>query len=178
MEQKVADWSPLWTERLLLRRPETSDESAAVHIHTDPLTNRHHPEPATVTAESATRRFSEMREHWERHGFGAWIAALRSEPAVPLGFTGLTHRTVHDRAVLNLYYRYTPSAWGRGYAKEAALTAVRHGQTFMPELPIVAYTTEDNVGSQRTALRVGLLRMPELDIDQGTHTDIYFALNW
>ncbi|WGW12131.1 GNAT family N-acetyltransferase [Saxibacter everestensis] len=177
-QQDVDDWTPLRTESLLLRRPRPDDLDPAVQIHTDPSTNRHHPEPWTVTEESSARRFQELGEHWERHGFGVWVVEQLEQPGVIVGFTGLSHRTVHQRSALNLYYRYAPDVWGKGYATEAASTAVRHAAIHLSDLPVLAYTTPDNLGSQRTALRVGLDRMSELDIEHEHYTDIFFAHNW
>jgi len=177
-EQPVALWTPLQTERLLFRRPEAGDLDAAVRIHTDPATNRHHPEPDSVSVETSTTRFEAMREHWAGHGFGVWVVAEIARPTEIIGFTGVTHRTVHGRNALNLYYRYQPSAWHKGFASEGARLAVELARAHLPQLPVTAYTVETNVGSQKTALGAGLRRMPELDINQGAYEDIYFALDW
>lgn len=176
--QNEADWTPLLTERLFFRRPHHADLAAALEIHLDPRTNEHHPEPHTVTTESVRAKLQAMVDHWDEHGFGVWAVALRGNRERLVGFTGVSHRLVHDRATLNLYYRYRPEVWGRGLASEAAGTAVERGRELLPELPITAYTTPGNIGSQRTALSVGLQRRPELDIDHGHYTDIYLATGW
>lgn len=187
-------WSPLSTERLLFRRPTPDDLAAAVEIHTDPATNLHNPARAAVTASSTAAKLDEMIAHWDAHGFGVWVVAERVAPADPLapaervataeplapliGFTGLSHRAVAGRPALNLYYRYRPSVWGRGYATEGARLAVSRAALLLPGLPVVAYTTPSNVGSARTALAAGLLRRPDLDVAHPTHTDTYYALGW
>ncbi len=61
-----------------------------------------------------------MRRHWEEYGFGVWAVFTQAEPDTLIGFTGLSHRNVHGRDALNLYYRYDPAAWGKGYATEGA----------------------------------------------------------
>lgn len=176
--QDVADWTPVHTDRLILRRPEGSDESAALDLHTDPRTNVHHPTPHTVTRASSARIFHEIGLHWYRHGFGVWAVCSQDEPQALIGFTGLSHRLVHARPALNLYYRYLPEVWGQGYAAEGAREAVRLAEKLLPGLPVVAYTTPDNIGSQRTALAAGLTRREDLDVDRGTYQDVYLARGW
>ncbi|WP_350339391.1 GNAT family N-acetyltransferase [Paramicrobacterium chengjingii] len=178
MTQGSSAWTPILTDRLQLRRPCPGDRDAAIRIHSDPRTNRHHPAPETISVNSSAARFESICEHWSNHGFGVWTVVLRSDPDTVVGFTGLTYRTVHGRDVLNLYYRYDPSVWGRGYASEGARCAVRLANRLLSTFPVVAYTTPDNIGSQRTALAAGLTRHEELDIDNGRYTDIYLAQGW
>lgn len=178
MQQDPNSWTPVSTERLVLRRPSLEDRDTAIRIHMDPNTNRFHPNPESITAKSSADRFDAFCAHWTRHGFGVWAVARRHEPNTVVGFTGLTHRTVHGRSALNLYYRYTPAVWGNGYATEGALQAVSLGQSLLPSLPIVAFTTQDNAGSQRTAQAAGLTRHHNLDIDYGSYVDVYLATNW
>ena len=46
-KQDPTFWTPLETERLLLRRPEETDRPAAVRLHADPRTNAHNPARAS-----------------------------------------------------------------------------------------------------------------------------------
>ncbi len=64
---------------------------------------------------------------------------------------------------LNLYYRFTPSAWGQGYAAEMAHMAVALARQHLPGLPVVALVRPANIPSLRTAERAGLARHPDLD---------------
>lgn len=178
LEQNARDWSPISTQRLLLRRPLAEDEAAAVDLHTDPRTNVHHPAAATITRVSAARTFHEIRQHWYRHGFGVWTVVDPAEPQSLIGFTGVSHRIIRGRPALNLYYRYVPEVWGQGLATEGAVEAVSRAESLLPGLPVVAYTSVDNIGSQRTALAAGLQRRADLDVDRGSYLDIYLAKGW
>lgn len=178
MTEHDTSWSPLSTTRLLLRRPEPNDLAAAVEIHTDPQTNLHNPAASSVTPASTAAKLDEMLAHWDAHGFGVWVVATRDLPDHVVGFTGISHRTVAGRPALNLYYRYRPSAWGNGYATEAARLAVTRAARLLPGLPVVAYTTPSNTGSARTAVAAGLLRRPDLDVTHPTHTDVYYTAGW
>lgn len=119
-----------------------------------------------------------MCEHWNEHGFGVWAVTTQVDPETIIGFTGLSYREVHNRKALNLYYRYDPTAWGKGYAAEGARRAVRLANELLPSLPVVAYTSPDNIGSQRTALSAGLSRRQDLDVDNGKYVDVYLARGW
>lgn len=178
MQQNPNSWTPVSTKRLVLRRPILEDRDAAIRIHLDPNTNTYHPSPESITLKSSAERFDAFCQHWARHGFGVWAVVRRHEPNTVVGFTGLTHRKVHGRSALNLYYRYTPAVWGNGYATEGALQAVTLGKSLLPSLPIVAFTTKDNVASQRTAQAAGLTRRHDLDVDYGRYVDVYLASNW
>src|SRR5258708_11738405 len=90
-----------------------------------------------------------------------------------IGFGGVEHRVWREREVLNLYYRFTPSAWGQGYATELARTAVSLARIYLPQWPVVARTRANNIPSIRTAERAGLVRRPDLDTEH-----VVFALGW
>src|SRR5258708_39837118 len=90
-----------------------------------------------------------------------------------IGFGGVEHRVWRERDVLNLYYRFTPSAWGQGYATELARIAVSLARTYLSQWPVVARTRANNIPSIRTAERAGLIRLPDLDTEH-----MVFALGW
>jgi RimJ/RimL family protein N-acetyltransferase len=91
-----------------------------------------------------------------------------------VGFGGVRRITWQGQVVLNLYYKLQPAIWRHGYATELARAAIGLAQTHLPHLPIIARTRPDNLASQRTAERAGLLRRPDLD----TAEYVTFALRW
>jgi ribosomal-protein-alanine N-acetyltransferase len=103
------------TARLSLDRLSVVDFDAMWSIHADPLTSEFNPAGPLSNRSDAQRMFGEWIGHWHEHGFGYWT--VRDVSGV-VGFTGIRFSTWDDRTVLNLSYRYTPSAWGRGYATE------------------------------------------------------------
>ena len=165
------------TARLRLDRPEPTDLDAMWAIHSDPRTNEHNPAGPLGGRREAARRLDEWIGHWEMRGFGYW--SVRDDDGV-VGFAGLRMGGWNGRSVVNLYYRFTPAVWGRGYATEAAGASVAHWRERLSALPLVAYTKTGNLGSQRTALAAGLERRPDLDqfTTDAAGPDIVFALGW
>jgi ribosomal-protein-alanine N-acetyltransferase len=165
------------TGRLLLDRPVADDAEAVWRIHSDPRTNQHNPAGPMTDRAAADRMVGEWMAHWREHGFGYWV--VRDASGV-VGSAGLRSSTWRERDVCNLYYRFAPEVWGRGYATETALAAVGLWRSRLSARPIVAYTKPGNTGSQRTALAAGLERRPDLDEATGgpLGDDIVFALGW
>lgn len=168
----AAIWNEVPTARLVLRRLQIGDGPAMFAVHGDPATYRYSPatpHPDLATSEEMLRS---CIQHWETYGFGYWAAILKQEEKI-IGFGGVEHRVWRDRDALNLYYRFTPHAWGQGYATELARTAVTLARTYLPQWPVVARTREKNIPSIRTAEHAGLLRRPDLDTEH-----VVFALGW
>jgi ribosomal-protein-alanine N-acetyltransferase len=165
------------TERLSIDRLSVVDFDAMWSLHADPATNQFNPAGPLTARTDAQRQFGEWLGHWHEHGFGYWT--VRDDEGV-VGFAGIRFSTWNDRTVLNLYYRFTPPAWGKGYAAEVAHAAVELWRAEHSAHPLIAYTKPGNVGSQRTALGAGLERRPDLDRVAGGQLgdDVVFALGW
>ena len=161
------------TARLVLRRIQVMDGSALFRVHGDPATNLYNPYgPHTDLAVSEVM-LRECLDHWEAYGFGIWAVTRVQSAEQIIGFGGVEHQVWRDRDVLNLYYQFTPNAWGQGYAAELAQTAVTLAQTYLPQWPIVARIRAKNIPSLRTAERAGLVRRPDLDTEH-----MIFAIGW
>jgi RimJ/RimL family protein N-acetyltransferase len=161
------------TERLVLSRPRAADGAAMFRIHGDPETQRYNPfgpDPDQAASEKALRAW--LRQ-WADEGTGYW-AVRRSRDAEVIGFGGVRGMVWRERAILNLYYRFTPRAWGQGYASEMARAAVGLARAHLPALPIVARVRAENLASIKTAERAGLERRPDL----GAEEHLVFALGW
>ena len=168
----AAIFNEVRTERLVLRRLLSADGPAMFAIHGDPATNRYNPRGPHPDLATSEEMLQECIQHWGIHGFGYWAVTLPQSENI-IGFGGVEHRIWHERDVLNLYYRFTPGAWGRGYATELARTAVTLSRKHLSQWPVVARTRQGNIASIRTAERAGLSRRPDLDTEH-----IVFALDW
>ncbi|WP_447008564.1 GNAT family N-acetyltransferase [Saccharothrix isguenensis] len=68
---------------------------------------------------------------------------------------------------LNLFYRFRPRHWGRGYAPEMARAAVDWASRARPGRPVVIITDPDNTPSQRVAEKLGFANVGDSTIDEG-----------
>jgi [ribosomal protein S5]-alanine N-acetyltransferase len=96
---------------------------------------------------------------------------------VQLGFCGVKPMELNRLKILNLFYRLAPSAWGQGFASEAATAVAAWASRQVPELPLIARVRPANVASQRVAIRVGLTRAEHLDTTGDDGVDWIFAAN-
>jgi ribosomal-protein-alanine N-acetyltransferase len=149
------------TDRLDLRRITAHDVPAVVAISTDPRTNLHRPggTPSLAEAELLAQEF--MRG-WDEDGIGFWVVEHEGEV---VGIAGVRPYVLGDLDCWNLYYRFAPEAWGKGFAVEAAREAIAVAREQSPPRPVVARTRSDNAGAVRVAERAGLVRRPDLDAD-------------
>jgi RimJ/RimL family protein N-acetyltransferase len=161
------------TGRLILRRPREDDSAARFRIHSDPATHRYSPDSRDPDQAASDSYLRGWLAHWMQDGFGYWTVVL-PETAEIIGFGGVRRMAWRDRDILNLYYRFTPSAWGHGYASEVARESVRLARAHIPTLPIVARVRAANIPSIKTAERAGLSRRPDLD----TSDHLIYALGW
>ena len=166
----------LQTARLSLRRPTAADIDAIFEIHSDPRTCLHNPSDRLTQRERAEELYQRWNEQWQRCGYGYWVVRCCSS-ALQLGFCGIKPMELNSMKILNLFYRFTPSAWGHGLAGEAATAVVAWAARQVPDLPLIARVRPANVASQRVAIRAGLTRAEHLDTTGYDGVDWIFAAN-
>ncbi len=158
------DGPELRTERLVLRRWRASDREPFARLNADPAVMEF------FTGLQSPEISSEMIDDFEREfravGFGPWVVELPGE--LPFGgFVGLMRvgSDIPCAPAVEVGWRLTPRAWGRGIAFEAATAALRFGfeQAGLDE--IVAYTSALNVRSRRLMERLGMRRDPAEDFE-------------
>jgi ribosomal-protein-alanine N-acetyltransferase len=164
----------LLTARLSLRRPTAADIDAIFEIHSDPRACIHNPSDRLTQHEGAEELYQRWNEQWERCGYGYWVVR-RSGSDLQLGFCGIKPMELNGVKVLNLFYRFAPSAWGQGLAGEAAPAVAAWASRQVPDLPLIARVRPANVASQRVAIRAGLTRAGHLDTTGDDGVDWIFA---
>ncbi|MDT8911709.1 GNAT family N-acetyltransferase [Amycolatopsis sp. PS_44_ISF1] len=152
------------TERLLLRPFREADRPEMVAIETDPRTNRYRVNPPDGPA--AEHRFDTWLEHWRDHGYG-YLAVFGPESPALLGLSGVRSRDFDGGKVLNLGYRFHPSAWGRGYAVEAASASVDWAERELAPTPVLISVNVVNQPSLRVVERLGFTRYEETEEGDG-----------
>jgi ribosomal-protein-alanine N-acetyltransferase len=149
------------TARLVLRKPESGDAAFVLALLSDPGTTAHNPSDALVELGEAASLLLRWNEQWAS-GLGYWV--VQDATGTPIGVCGVKAVDLAGRPVWNLLYRFLPSAWGHGFAREAAAEAVRAADVVDPERPVIARVRPANTASARVAAAIGLQRRPDLDV--------------
>lgn len=154
----------LRTERLLLRRWRPEDREPFAELNADDRVVRHLPGPLTRPGSDALA--DRIEAGMLERGYGLWAVEVRQgQPFV--GFVGLNPVTmdVPVRGSLEIGWRLAPTAWGRGYATEAANEVLRAAFEDLAQTEIVSFTVPANTPSLAVMRRIGLHRRPELDFE-------------
>jgi RimJ/RimL family protein N-acetyltransferase len=109
----------------------------------------------------------------EKLGFTLW-AVERKEDGELLGFCGLKIADDPQSPVEGEYevgWRLREDAWGRGYAREAAIASLDFAFGRLGAERVVALTVEGNAPSRGLMLRLGMTRRPDLDYDTALWAD-------
>ena len=147
----------LRTQRLLLRRWRPSDREPFAQLNADPVVMEFFPglHSPLVSAEM----IEWIEADFERNGFGLWAVEIPGEMSLA-GFVGLmrVQAEMPFAPAVEVGWRLTPKAWGRGIAHEAADAALGFGFGPAELEEIVAYTAAGNVRSRRLMERLGMHR--------------------
>ncbi|MEV6031060.1 GNAT family N-acetyltransferase [Nonomuraea sp. NPDC052116] len=159
----------LRTDRLILRRWRDSDLAPWAAMNADPEVREHLGD--LLTREQSDASVSRFQAEFDQRGYGWWAVEVETTGEF-IGFAGLDEVDDHMPFTgVEIGWRLARSAWGQGYATEAALTVLAHGFDAL-ELPeILAVTTATNLRSQAVMRRIGMTRDPADDFDDPTEPE-------
>lgn len=165
----LAGMTELRTDRLILRRWRDSDLEPWAAMNADPEVREHLGD--LLTREQSDASVSRFQAEFDQRGYGWWAVEVEATGEF-IGFAGLDEVDDHMPFTgVEIGWRLARSAWGQGYATEAALTVLAHGFDAL-ELPeILAVTTATNLRSQAVMRRIGMTRDPADDFDDRTEPE-------
>ena len=154
----------LQTDRLILRRFLPEDTDAMVAINADPVVMECF--PSTMPGEATLAHLERVNSHWDKNSFGLFAVVIRRTGQM-IGFTGLSIPPYETPAApcVEIGWRMTPTAWGNGYATEAATACLNWGFDELGLSEIVSFTFEGNVRSRKVMERLGMKRNTQDDFD-------------
>lgn len=163
----------LRTDRLLLRRWRESDLEPWAAMNADPEVREHLGE--LLTREQSDAAVTLMQAEFDERGFGWWALEAR-ETGEFIGRVGLDE-VDEDMpfAGVDIGWRLMRSAWGHGYATEAALACLAFGFESLGLPEVVASTTVNNLRSQGVMRRIGMTRDPADDFKDPSVPEGRFA---
>jgi RimJ/RimL family protein N-acetyltransferase len=153
------------TERLVLRRWRDQDRAAFAALNADPAVMEHF--ASVLSREASDQLIDHFEAAFRRDGFGFW-AVTADDSGRLLGMTGLGRVDWLPQcpAAVEIGWRFARSAWGYGYATEAAKAALRFGHRDVSLPEIVSFTATTNIRSQRVMQRIGMVRDQAGDFDR------------
>ena len=143
------------TARLVVRRLAGGDAAPIAAMDADPEVTRFTGGPETDPAHL------EEIEGWfadedDPAGFGMWAIATREEPDRFLGWIMLWTLPGWEPEV-EIGWRLTRTAWGRGFATEAASAVMEHAFTTVGLDRVVAVLDPANDRSRRVCEKLGMV---------------------
>jgi ribosomal-protein-alanine N-acetyltransferase len=152
------------TERLVLRRWLQRDRGPFAAMNADPEVMAHFPAP--LSREKSDALVDRIEAGFEEHGFGLWALEARSTGAF-IGFTGLAVPSFEAAftPAVEIGWRLQRSAWGQGYATEAARAALAVAFDQIGLREVVSFTSTANDQSQAVMRRLGMTHDPADDFD-------------
>ncbi|GAA2887306.1 GNAT family N-acetyltransferase [Streptosporangium fragile] len=155
---------PILTDRLVMRRWREADREPFAAMNADPEVMEYFPAPLTRAESDAL--VDQLESEFERYGYGRWALEVRATGEFA-GFTGLAWKTFEARftPALEVGWRLPRSAWGHGYATEAARAALEYGFGPAGQEEIISMTAVGNLRSRAVMERLGMTRDPADDFD-------------
>jgi ribosomal-protein-alanine N-acetyltransferase len=154
----------LRTERLVLRAWRDEDLPPFAELNADPVVMEHF--PSTLRREDSDFMVERIGARFAETGLYLWAVEVPgAEPFI--GFVGLNAPSFEAAFTpcVEVGWRLSQAAWGKGYASEAARAAVTDGFERLGLAEIVSFTTTTNIRSQRVMQRLGMTRDPADDFD-------------
>ncbi len=166
------------TQRLALQKWVDGHRAAFGTMHADPQVMADLGGP--IDRAASDLKFERYRTAQREYGISRW--AVESPDGVFLGYAGVMPRMSEDHPLgqhFEIGWRFTRSAWGHGYATEAAKAALDHALGILPETEIISYTSPDNLKSQAVTARLGLVRDTGRDFETASADGrVWHGLVW
>jgi len=154
----------LTTERLRLRPWREEDLAPFAALNADPEVMRYF--PGLLGREESDAMAARLSAGIEHDGWGLW-ALERRDSGDFIGFTGLAvpRFDFPFLPAVEVGWRLARSAWGSGYATEAARCALDHGFGPLGLEEVVSLTSVHNERSRAVMRRLGMVRDPRDDFE-------------
>jgi len=147
-----------------MRRWTDTDREPFAALNADPEVMEHFPAPLTRAESDAMIDRIEARR--TETGFGFWALEVTATGEF-IGFAGLSvpRFEAHFTPAVEIGWRLARSAWGRGYATEAARRALRYAFDDLALDEVVSFTSARNLRSRAVMERIGMIRDESGDFD-------------
>lgn len=161
------------TSRLLLRTFTEEDAVRIYELNLDPDVTRYTADPVRDLNHAKEILEKTILPQYTLYNHGRW--AVHTKPEMQfIGWCGL--KTRPEMKEIDLGYRLIKTAWGRGYATEAAFACLQYGFQRLALKRIVGRALPDNTASLRVLEKCGMTYIGE-QVVEGLLHKTYEALH-
>ncbi|MBA3723100.1 MAG: GNAT family N-acetyltransferase [Parachlamydiaceae bacterium] len=155
------------TDRLILRPWKEQDLEVFAKLNADSRVMEYF--PSTLNREESDQLANRMQAKIAERGWGCWAV---SAPGIAnfIGFIGLNsvEKATFDAPftpAVEVGWRLATDYWGRGFATEGALAALKYGFETLNLDEIVSFTATQNKRSMQVMERIGMHHDSKDDFD-------------
>lgn len=141
------------TKRLLLRTFTNNDAQLIYDLNFDSNVTRFTYDPIDDLEHAKQILENTILPQYALYNHGRWAVHLR-ETLEFIGWCGLKYRP--ERLEVDLGYRFKKSAWGKGYATEAAYACLKYGFEKLNIRKIIGRAVPENEGSWKILEKIGM----------------------
>ena len=164
----------LKTERLLFRQVQFSDTAALMYVFGDAEVMRFG--DGIHAKEWVEGWIQTCHESYAVHGFAPYAVVEQSHREV-IGYCGLYYfPDVNGKPEVELGYRLRRSAWGKGYASEAARAMRDFAFDTLHLKRLIAIIDPTNIASIRVAKGIGMHYESEVTFEDYDHPDHVYVI--
>jgi ribosomal-protein-alanine N-acetyltransferase len=150
------------TERLGLRRWLDTDIQHFIAMNQDVYVMKYF--PALLTQNETIAMIARIRQGFEANGFCLYAVELKATGEF-IGFTGFSIPRFESffTPCVEIGWRYKQSAWGKGYATEAASACLQYGFTTLGLQTVYSFTAAINLPSEKVMQKIGMAKVGEFN---------------
>lgn len=163
----------LETERLIMRDVIESDVDGMFELDSDPLVHKHLGNNPIKTKEKAAEIIQFIQQQYKNLGIGRF-ACIEKSSGDFMGWSGLKLNTGEKEALndktefYDIGYRFIPRFWGKGYATESSLAALKFGFNNLNLKTICGAAEAGNKASNKVLQKIGLKFINEFTYENTT----------
>ena len=161
------------TNRLLLRTFTLQDARLIYELNLDPDVTRYTGDPIQDIQHAQQVLEQIILPQYALYNHGRWAVHVKTELTF-IGWCGL--KTRPERNEIDLGYRFLKTAWGKGYATEAAFACLKYGCDKLNLQRIVGRAMPQNLASIRVLEKCGMQYVGDEVVD-GHPAKTYEAVN-
>jgi len=163
-DYEVNDGNIVETERLFLRKLLTTDVDDLFTMDSDPRTHIYMGGTIpTKNKKESLEYINIINDQYMKYKTGR-LAVIEKETNKFIGWCGVKFDTMGENNRKNYYeigYRLLPEYWGRGFATESAIAALRHAFQMLPCEYIVGVAENRHTASCHILEKIGLNKKEE-----------------